>query len=124
MQSHVYTIRFTFCNNRLYVTMDVLNALGRPDHIQVFISRDRKTLFIRSCNRGEDACFAVSPRVYTDPEYKCILRKAAFAEAICHVQHWDRRGRYRLYGVPVAEQVMAFSFVDAVRIDETSSEAL
>jgi hypothetical protein len=115
VQTH--TIRFTFGNSRLYISMDVLRTIGDPDFIQVFISRDRMTLFIRGCDKKEVPCFAVPSRVYEDPEYKCILRKVAFAEAISLAQKWDRKGNYRLYGVPISQKVIGFAFAKAERID-------
>jgi len=116
-QKRTHTIRFSFDNNRLSISMDVLRSLGNPQYIQVFVSCDRKSLFIRGCEKKEVPCFTVPPRVYIDPEYKYVLRKAAFSEAICSVTGWDKQGRYRLYGVVVSPQVMGFSFADAERLD-------
>jgi len=118
VQTH--TIRFTFANNRLYISMDVLRTIGSPNFIQVFISRDRKTLYIQGCDIKESPCFAIQPRVYNDPEYKCILRKVAFAEAITLAHNWNRKGNYRLYGVPVSQRVISFAFAKAERLDDTS----
>lgn len=116
-QRRTHTIRFSFENNRLSISMDVLRFLGKPQYIQVFVSSDRSALFIRGCSSKETPCFTVPPRVYTDPEYKYVLRKAAFSEAICSVTGWNKQGRYRLYGVAVSPQVMGFSFSDAERLD-------
>jgi hypothetical protein len=112
-----HPIRFSFNYNRLSISMDVLRTVGNPAYVQIFISSDRKTLYIKGCDTKESESFMVPPRVYADTEYKYSLRKAAFSEAICCAQGWDRNSRYRLYGVLVSERVMGFSFDDAVRLD-------
>lgn len=97
--------------------MNVLRNIGSPNYIQVFISRDKTKLFIRGCDKKEMPCFAVPNRVYEDTEYKYVLRKVAFAEAISLTNQWDKRGSYRLYGVPLADRVIRFTFSKAERID-------
>ena len=112
-----HPIRFSCNDNRLNISMDVLHSIGNPTYVQIFVSRDRKTLYIRGCATKESESFAVAPRVYTDPEYKYILRKAAFSEAICCAQGWDRNGRYRISGIPISDKVIGFPFAKAVRLD-------
>jgi len=97
--------------------MEVLRSIGCPKYIQLFMSRDRKTFFIRGCDNKETQSFAVPPRVYTDTEYKYRLQKAAFSEAMQTATGLDSNGKYRFYGVSVSEQVMAFSITDAQRLD-------
>jgi len=116
-QRRAHTIRFSFGNNRLNISMEVLRSLGNPQYIQVFISCDRKSLFIRGCENKEVPCFSVPPRVYADTEYKYVLRKAAFSEAIRSVTGWEKEGRYRLNGVTVSPEVMGFEFAEAERLD-------
>jgi hypothetical protein len=120
-QKRAHTIRFSFDNNRLNISMEVLHFLGNPRYIQVFVSCDRKSLFIRGCENKETPCFSVPPRVYSDTEYKYVLRKAAFSEAIRSVTGWDQQGRYRLHGVAVSHQVMGFAFSEAERLDGDDS---
>jgi len=116
-QERTNSIRFAFSENRLSISMEVLRSIGCPKFIQLFISRDRKTLFIRGCDKKETQSFAVPPRVYTDTEYKYRLQKAAFSEAMQTATGLDNNGKYRFYGVSVSEQVMAFSVADAQRLD-------
>ena len=116
-QERTNTIRFAFRENRLSISMEVLRSIGCPKYIQLFMSRDRKTFFIRGCDNKETQSFAVPPRVYTDTEYKYRLQKAAFSEAMQTATGLDSNGKYRFYGVSVSEQVMAFSITDAQRLD-------
>lgn len=116
-QSRKHTVRLDLSKNRLSISMDVLYTLGKPSWIQLLISADRKTMFIRSCTAQDNDRFFVPPRVYTDSEYEYCLRKAAFAEAICRAQSWDSTGSYRLFGFLVGVGVVGFRFDDAVRLD-------
>jgi len=98
--------------------MDALRAIGTPDYIQLLVNRGKNLLFIQACDKKEPQCFAVPSRVYTDTTFKYRLSKAAFAEAIEFYQSWDKEGKYRLYGTPVSDRVMRFSFDEAVRLDD------
>ena len=110
-------IWFAFSSNRLVISKSVLKTLSNPKFIQIFVSLDRTTLFIKGCDTKGTQCFTVPPRVYVDVDYKYTLRKAAFSEAICSATGFDKKGRYRLYGVPVSSEVIGFSFADADRLD-------
>ena len=115
-------IRFTFKNNRLNVTKNVLYTLGKPSWIQVLISKDRKVMFIKRCKTKIRDSFFVPPRVYNDPEYKYVLRKAAFSEAVCKAQNWDGTDKFRLLGFSVADGVIGFRFDEAVRLDDSEED--
>jgi len=115
-------IRFTLKNNRLNVTKSVLYALGKPSWIQVLISKDRKTMFIKRCETKMRDSFFVPPRVYNDPEYKYVLRKAAFSEAVCNAQNWDEKGKFRLFGFSIAGGVIGFRFDEALRLEDCEED--
>jgi len=115
-------IRFTFHDNRLNVTKNVLYTLGKPSWVQVLISRDRKTMYIKRCETKIRDSFFVPPRVYNDPEYKYRLRKAAFSEAVCKAQGWDEKDKFRLFGFPVADGVVGFRFDEAVRLEDSEED--
>lgn len=117
-------IRFTFHNNRLNVTKNVLYALGKPSWIQVLISKDRKTMFIKGCETKLRDCFFVPPRVYNDPEFKYRLRKAAFSEAVCKAQGWNETDKYRMFGFIVTDGVIGFRFEEAVRLNDCEEEGV
>jgi hypothetical protein len=115
-------LRLSLKDNRLCISMSALYALGRPDWIQVLISGDRKTMFIKTCDETVRDRFSVPARVYSDSSYKYRLRKAAFAEAVCNAQNWDENGKYRLFGHVVTDGVISFAFADAVRLDGELAE--
>ena len=120
--SAALTIRFTFKDNRLNVTKNVLYALGRPSWIQVLISRDRKTMYIKRCETKIRDSFFVPPRVYNDPEYKYRLRKAAFSEAVSKAQGWGDESKYRLFGSLFSEGVIVFRFDEAVPMCDSEED--
>jgi hypothetical protein len=116
-QDNKLLVRLSLNDNRLCISMTVLYALGKPDWIQVLISGDRKTMFIKVCDETVRDRFSVPVRVYSDSSYKYRLRKAAFKEAVCNAQNWDENGKYRLFGHIVTDGVIGFNFADAVRLD-------
>jgi hypothetical protein len=118
------SIRLTFHDNRLNITKNVLYALGKPSWVQVLISKDRKTMFIKRCDTKLRDSFFVPPRVYNDPEYKYRLRKAAFSEAVCKAQGWNEKDKFRLYGFMVADGVIGFHFNEAVSLNDTEEDEL
>ncbi|GHV32178.1 hypothetical protein FACS18949_02340 [Clostridia bacterium] len=120
-QDNKLLVRFSFNDNRLCISMHVLYALSSPNWIQVLISADRKTMFIKGCDETTRDRFSVPARVYTDSSYKYRLRKAAFKEAVCNAQNWDENGKYRLFGHVIADGVIGFIFADAVRLDGVSA---
>jgi len=116
------TIRFTFKDNRLNVTKNVLYALGKPSWIQVLISQNRKTMYIKRCETKIRDSFFVPPRVYDDPEYKYRLRKAAFSEAVSKAQGWEDDSKYRLFGSIFSEGVIVFHFREAVPMCDSEED--
>ena len=122
-REQINPIRFSFNDNRLSISKEVLRTIGNPQYIQVFVSKDRKTFFIKGCDTKEPQSFAVPNRVYADSEYKYRLRKAAFSEAICSAIGFDSQGKYRLYGAPVSDHVIGFSFSEAVRLGSDTEES-
>ena len=112
------TIRFSFYDHRLSISKDVLYAIGKPAHIQIFITTNNKTLYIKNCSESERSRFVVPKRVYTEGTFRYVLQKAAFAEAVCKRLDWDNKSAYRMYGVNIAKDVMAFQFGEAEKLSK------
>lgn len=115
-----HTIRIALAERRICISMDVLRQIGNPKYIQLFVNREKNSLFIKGSDVKETHCFAVPARVYADAEYKYRLTKSAFAEAIGLFCSWDNQGKYRLVGTPYADRVMRFSLADVERLDNSA----
>jgi len=114
-----HTIRIALAERRICISMDVLHQIGNPHYIQLFVNRDKNSLFIKGCDKKEPNSFAVPARVYADAEYKYRLTKSAFAEAMGSFCSWDSQGKYRLVGAPYADRVMRFSLAEVERLDNS-----
>ena len=112
------TIRFSFFNHRIHISKAVLYAIGSPAYIQIIITPDNKTLYVKKCLDRVFDRFAVPRRVYTDGIFVFGLQKTAFAEAVLIKMGWDKNGIYRIYGESITEDVMAFKLDEAERIDK------
>jgi hypothetical protein len=112
------TIRFILAQHRIHISKAVLYAIGYPTHIQITITPDGKVLFIKKCVERVFDRFSVPPHIYTDGASVFGLQKAAFAEALLKRLEWDKKGVYRVRGTIVAEDVMAFYFDEAERLDK------
>jgi len=112
------TIRFSFAANRIHVSKAVLYAIGNPAYIQIMIATDNTTLYIQKCMERTRNRIAVPHRVYSDGVAVFGFQKISFAEAIRKRLGWDAKGVYRIHGVSVADDIMAFQFSMAERIDE------
>lgn len=110
-------VRSEFLSPTFQAKVTIQYFIGNPQYIQLFINRDKNSLFIKGCDTKEPHSFAVPVRVYADSEYKYRLTKSAFTEAIGTLLCWDNQGKYKLYGLPYAERIVRFSLESAERLD-------
>ena len=112
------TIRFTLSQHRIHISKAVLYAIGFPTHIQIIITSDNKTLYIKKCLERVVDRFAVPSNIfYSNGAMVFGLQKTAFAEAVMKRLNRSKKEIYRIHGTVVAEGVMAFLFEDAERLD-------
>ena len=98
----------------------VLYAIGNPAYIQIMIATDNTTLYIQKCFGRTRDRITVPQRVYSNGAAVFGFQKISFAEAIYKRLGWDAKGVYRIRGVSVTEDIMAFEFSRAERIDRGS----
>jgi len=86
-------------------------------YIQILMTPDNETLYIQKRTSRTMYSITIPPHVYTDGTSVFGFQKISFAEAIYKRQGWDTKGVYRIKGVSVSEDIMAFHFNIAERID-------